>query len=281
MRRFVTLSPGRLPLTGVLFFSAVAIVATAVVVLLFDGGWHYYATPLRVRAYHPAHRVLRPSGSVGQTLGVVGLAMMTVPVLYAVRKRWRRAARLGGMKRWLDVHIFCGTVGPVLVTFHSAMKFNGVISVAYWSMVAVMLSGFVGRYLYVRIPRSLRGTELSYAEIEAKAAGMLAELASTGVDVGALSGIRVGRGLTGWRERSAVYHRLLAGGLDADRSALVVRLAAERASLLRRLAQLSRTRRLFGYWHVFHLPLVYVMFAIALVHVALAVYFGYASFLRR
>jgi hypothetical protein len=44
---------------------------------------------------------------------------------------------------------------------------------------------------------------------------------------------------------------------------------------------LSRTRRLFALWHVFHLPLVYVMFAIALVHIALAVYLGYGSVLQR
>ena len=65
------------------------------------------------------------------------------------------------MKTWLEVHIFCGIVGPVLVTFHTSFKFNGIVSVAYWSMVAVVLSGFVGRYLYVRIPRSLRGIELT------------------------------------------------------------------------------------------------------------------------
>ena len=40
------------------------------------------------------------------------------------------------------MHLFCGVVGPVLVTFHTSFKFNGLVSVAYWSMVIVMLSGF-------------------------------------------------------------------------------------------------------------------------------------------
>jgi hypothetical protein len=281
MPRSLALSPGRPALTGVLVLSAVAVVGIAIAILWQADGWHYYTTPMRVRAYHAAHRALRPSGTTGQALGIAGLAMMTVPILYAIRKRWSKASRLGGMKGWLDVHIFCGTVGPVLVTFHSAMKFNGVISVAYWSMVAVMLSGFVGRYLYVRIPRSLRGAELSYAEIEARAAGMLAEVAAAGVSVSEVSSLRGGRGLLGRRERSQAHRRLVEQGLDPGRAAHVVRLAAERALLLRRLAQLSRTRRLFAYWHVFHLPLVYVMFAIAFVHIALAVYLGYGSFLQR
>jgi hypothetical protein len=281
MLRRPTMSPARPALTGVLVLSALTVVAVAAAVLFLANGWGYYTTPLRVRAYHPAHRALRPSGPIGQTLGVVGLAMMTVPVLYAIRKRWARASGLGGMKGWLDVHIFCGTVGPVLVTFHAAMKFNGVISVAYWSMVAVTLSGFVGRYLYVRIPRSIRGTELSYAEIESQAAGMLAGLSPAGAAVGDVSDIRGRRGPMGRRERGRAYRRLVEQGLDADRAAEVVRVTAERAILLRRLGQLSRTRRLFALWHVFHLPLVYVMFGIAIVHVALAVYLGYASFLQR
>ncbi len=281
MRRFAALSPTRLPLTGALFLSVVVIVVVAAAVLVVDDGWHYYTTPLKIRAYQPEHRVLRPSGAVGETLGVVGLGMMIVPVLYAVRKRWSKAAGVGGMKAWLEVHVFCGTVGPALVTFHAALKFNGIIAVAYWSMVAVALSGFVGRYLYVRIPRSLRGTELSYADIESQAAGMLAEISSTGLEVGALAGIRAGRGLAGRWDRGRAFRRLVADDLDEERASRVVRLAAERANLLRRLSQLARTRRLFGYWHEFHLPLVYVMFAIVLVHVALAVYFGYASFLQR
>ena len=49
---------------------------------------------------------------------------------------------------------------------------------------------------------------------------------------------------------------------------------AERALLLRRLARLNRTKHLFSMWHVFHQPLVYVMFAIASLHVGIAVYLG-------
>ena len=37
-------------------------------------------------------------------------------------------------------------------------------------MVVVVLSGFVGRYLYVRIPKTLRGVELSAADLEARVA---------------------------------------------------------------------------------------------------------------
>ncbi|HEY3380891.1 MAG TPA: hypothetical protein VGK32_03940 [Vicinamibacterales bacterium] len=283
---------------NVLTASGLAALAVAVWVLFVAGGWDYYATPLRVRAYAPAHRMLDPSGPIGHVLGVVGLLMMLVPVAYSVRKKWKRLSNLGQMKHWLDVHVFCGTVGPVLVTFHAAMKFNGVISVAYWSMVAVVLSGFVGRYLYVRLPRTIRGTELSYDQILTRAVGLRTNLAATGVDPSLLAEIDAAEravqptyDAASWWDYlvspvrdyvrlRGVHRRLRRAGLDRQRVHEVTRLAGDRALLLRRLAYLDRTRRLFALWHVFHQPLVYVMFGIALVHIVLAIYFGYAYLLQ-
>jgi hypothetical protein len=267
--------------TNPLALSALAVTLVAAAVLVQGDGLRYYGTPLGVRAYQPAHRLLRPSGAVGQALGVAGLVMMLVPVAYAVRKRWSPMARAGSMKSWLDVHIFCGMVGPALVTFHTSFKFNGIVSVAYWSMVIVVLSGVIGRYLYVRIPRSLRGAELSYAEIEARAAGLMADVAAAGVPASDLERAATGWGAAAWLERRRTRRRLVERGLDRATADRVLALASERALLLRRLTHLARTRRLFALWHVFHLPLVYLMFAIVIAHVGLAWYLGYASFLQR
>ena len=89
-------------LANVLVVSAVAVAALAALVLFGAGGWDYYRTPLRVRAYASAHAALRPSGTLGHALGIAGLLMMTVPVIYSVRKKWRRLARLGEMRHWLE-----------------------------------------------------------------------------------------------------------------------------------------------------------------------------------
>jgi len=279
---------------NVLVVSAAAGAAVAGVILFAIGGWEYYGTPLRVRAYASAHPSLRPSGSIGQVLGIAGLLMMTVPVLYSVRKKWKLLARLGEMRYWLNVHIFCGIVGPVLVTFHAALKFNGLISVAYWSMVIVVLSGFVGRYLYVRMPRTIRGVELTYEQIAAEAAELRREITDTGLSPGLLalldrpspSSETAGPGhaadtVPGWLARMRLeraLRRAMAEGHVARQVAEdVSRLARERSWLLRRLAYLQRTRQLFALWHVFHQPLVYVMFGIALLHVSLVAYLGYVS----
>jgi hypothetical protein len=210
-------------------------------VLWYLDGWEYYRTPLATRGYMPAHKLLRPSGTIGLPLGVAGAIAMLSTLPYAARKHWRPLARLGSTSKWLEVHIFFGIVGPVLVTLHTAFKFKGLVAVGYWLMMTVWSSGFIGRYLYVRIPRSIRGVELTRNEIEAE----LQILSET------------------------VSHA------EAPPPALV----AEHARLQRRLANLERTRRLFEYWHVFHRPLVYAMVVIVGLHVAVAIYLGYAQLL--
>jgi hypothetical protein len=272
------------PLSGALIASFLTICGIGLAVLYAAGGWDYYRTPLGVRPYAQAHAALRPSGTVGRALGTAGLAMMLFPVAYSVRKKWKRLARAGSMKTWLDVHIFCGIVGPAFITFHSALKFNGLISVAYWSMMAVMLSGFVGRYLYVRVPRSIRGVELGYEEIVARAGALHAELQATGLPpalVEALETVeRTPRAVKRWLGLRAVRRGMVERGFPAGLAHEAIELASARASLLRRLGYLQRTRRLFAMWHVFHLPLVYVMFAIAAIHIGVALYLGYAFFRR-
>ncbi len=189
------------------------------------------------------------------------------------------------LERWLELHIFFGIVGPVLVTFHTSFKFNGLISVGYWLMMTVWASGFVGRYLYVRIPKTIRGVELSRDEIERGARRIATR---------ALSRCRRCLQHVTRRLRVRPVTRRLAGrpvcstsssansradpwGCCAGTCARPASMwtpsrgrdaAAERASLARRLAHLERTRRLFELWHVFHRPLVYGLFVIVAVHVA-------------
>ena len=119
---------------GGIVWGVVVSVAMVLWVMFGLGGRDYYGTPLTVRGYAPAHPLLRPSGPVGQTLGVVGTLLMVVPFAYMARKRVRRSKQTGSLRTWLEIHLFCGIVGPVLVTLHTSFKFNGIVSAAYWSM---------------------------------------------------------------------------------------------------------------------------------------------------
>ncbi|MBP7779069.1 MAG: hypothetical protein KA371_18275 [Acidobacteria bacterium] len=277
-------------LVGVMSISFAVAVGVMLWVLVGLDGWTYYGTPFSVRGYSPAHPLLRPSGPVGQTLGVAGAALMLVPFIYMVRKRLARGRSGANLKRWLEVHIFCGIVGPVLVTFHTAFKFNGIVSAAYWSMVLVALSGFVGRYLYVRIPRTIRGVELSQGELDERMSALLEDLqwtAGPGV-LDAIDGLDADITAAAPRWWQLGSRRSLAASIqtatsnlaiaDAGVSARLAALLGERAELQQRRHALDVTKRIFNMWHVFHLPLVWIMFAIVSLHVAVALYLGYVPF---
>lgn len=96
----------------------------------------------------------------GHSLGIIGfLLMLMTEILYSLRKR-SRSARWGRMSEWLEFHIFTGLVGPFMVLLHTSWKFNGLAGVTTLFTVITVISGFVGRYIYTRIPRSVDGTEI-------------------------------------------------------------------------------------------------------------------------
>ena len=280
-----------------LALSGAASVLFAAFVLVGLGGWGYYTAPTAARGASALHRLLRPSGLAGHLFGIGGFLLMLTPIAYSIRKKVRRFREAGSLKTWLEVHVFCGIVGPVLVTFHTSFKFNGIVSVAYWSMIAVVLSGFVGRYLYVRIPRSLRGVELTRAELDARAEQLRVAVAAAALPArdldrvaafehrvvpgGAASlsiaGLFFGE-LAMRRELAALRAGIAPVGVAPELLDSALAVIVERATLLRRAAYLNKVKRLFDLWHVFHMPLVYVMFSIIVLHVVLTVYMGYLPF---
>jgi hypothetical protein len=93
----------------------------------------------------------------GHGLGILGFVLMLMTeTLYSIRKR-TRSARWGRMSRWLQFHIFTGLVGPYMVLLHTSWKFNGLAGVTTLLTVIIVISGFVGRYIYTRIPRTADG----------------------------------------------------------------------------------------------------------------------------
>ncbi|MCB0271686.1 MAG: 4Fe-4S dicluster domain-containing protein [Bdellovibrionales bacterium] len=101
-------------------------------------------------------------------LGNIGFILIMVAMLYPVRKALPQFFKyLGKKPRWLDLHNFCGFMGCVFITFHTGFEFNLQGStIGYFALVAVMLSGFLGRFLYQMIPRGVAGTELQMRDIE-------------------------------------------------------------------------------------------------------------------
>jgi hypothetical protein len=97
----------------------------------------------------------------GHGIGIFGFVLMLMTeTLYSLRKR-SRIARWGKMSSWLQFHIFTGLVGPYMVLLHSSWKFHGLAGITTLLTIIIVLSGFVGRYIYTRIPRTIDGLEIS------------------------------------------------------------------------------------------------------------------------
>ena len=108
----------------------------------------------------------------GHSLGILGLLLMVLTeTLYSMRKR-SRSARWGKMSEWLQFHIFTGLVGPYMVFLHTSWKFNGLAGAVTLLTAIVVVSGFIGRYIYTRIPRTADGIEIDTPLGEAQAAAL-------------------------------------------------------------------------------------------------------------
>lgn len=116
-----------------------------------------------------ARQIPKASDFFGHAIGILGFGLMLMTeTLYSLRKR-SLSARWGRMSSWLEFHIFTGIVGPYMVLLHSSWKFNGIAGISTLFTGVVVISGFVGRYLYTRLPRSLDGMIIEGGVSEAAA----------------------------------------------------------------------------------------------------------------
>lgn len=96
----------------------------------------------------------------GHGIGIVGfILMLLTETLYSLRKR-TRSVKWGRMSTWLQLHIFTGLVGPYMVLLHTSWKFNGLAGATTLLTIIIVVSGFIGRYIFTRIPRTLDGLEI-------------------------------------------------------------------------------------------------------------------------
>ncbi len=261
-------------------------------------GSSYYFAPTEVRVRHEMHDWLRPSGWVGQSAGIVTLAGLLFLWLYPLRKKIGARKGFGPLPKWLDVHIVVGLTICYFGAVHSAWRFDGVIGLGWWAMFIVALSGVIGRYVYVHIPRGWNGLELSAEDLAQKRRQLLVELAGiTGLQQALVeselaadppkASLSILGGLLqmardDFERRRAVRRlrgrcrRLIAEGADFDESALdrVVVLARQQMALSQQARLLHRTQTIFRYWHVFHKPVAMTALLAVLIHVIVVVVVG-------
>ena len=275
------------PISHRIYLATMTTIVLVVTAYLSYSGYAYYQTPIEERFYHGDHALLKPSGPFGHGYGIVGTMMMIIGVFgYQARKYLKSLARIGVLKHWLEFHIFLCTLGPILVLFHTSFKFGGLVSISFWSMVAVVASGVAGRFIYLQIPRTIQGRELSLHEIhDMKAQISLQIEQEIGHDL-SLQIINTGREQktetnylkqvwSDWKVKSQLRSQLKAAHVQGSKLRTIMRLLGNELTMNRRIIGLQYMQKLFKYWHVVHLPFAIIMLVIMLIHVAVTLFFGY------
>jgi hypothetical protein len=278
-----------------IFIGILVTIVLASFIILSYMGIPYYRISIEERFYHPAHSLLKSSGILGHGMGIIGSFFLVTGVFsYMARKRYPSVIRIGILKHWLEFHIFLCTLGPILILFHTSYKFGGLVAISFWSMVVVFFSGIIGRFIYIQIPRSIEGRELSLNEVREMKNDVAAILRnSNNLDEESFKIItdsikkKVGiyhksiiiryfrKYLDDRRSLRAVKVLLKKNQLPKDECNKILSLVNDDIKLNRRIERLDTMQNYLKYWHVVHLPFALVMFIIMFIHIAVTILFGY------
>ena len=247
------------------------------------------------------NKLVDPNVGLGYWLGIVGGSMMLLLVFYPAGKRSSLLRRMGLVKHWFRIHMILGLVGPLLILYHCNFSVDAINStVALYSMIAVTISGLVGRYFYTRIHRGLYGKHANIEELRDEISdsmensrGLAVILPKFIAELHASSEKLIGDKFTrsisvrhslSWavkyyvlrvrlfflinkelRERTAESEAFQSNAKNLRKTANTY--AAQQARLMRQVATLAVYERLFSLWHLFHMPLFILLIISALVHV--------------
>jgi len=180
-----------------------------------------------------------------------------------------------------------------MILFHTAFKFGGIVSISFWSMVVVVASGVIGRYIYLQIPRTIEGRELSLNEVKEMKSNLNVRIKNRfNLDETSYNAILEYTNLNTQDQNEHVNTRVIHRHND-DKKRInglkktlrkyrlskasikgITRLLKNEVSLNKKLQRLQTMQRLFKYWHIVHLPFALIMLVIMIVHVMITLAFG-------
>jgi len=239
-----------------------------------------------------------PRSNFGFYLGVVGSVMMLLMLAYPLRKHVGFMHRWGALKNWFRIHMIMGIIGPALVLFHSTFQLRSMnATVALFSMLGVVISGIIGRFVYTKIHYGLYGRRATLENIQAEFAGHSNDAKSR-----LHFAPRVEQWLQSFErdsmqlDRSFTSHLFSPLTIGLKRRILAFRCARELRRILKterhpefcggapeaiqlvssylrecqRVAQFGTYERFFSLWHMLHVPLIYVLAACTIFHIVAA-----------
>jgi hypothetical protein len=228
----------------------------------------------------------------GHWLGIIGTVLMVLTeVMYSVRKRTSLLNWAGPVRYWLSLHIFTGIVGPFMVLMHTGLQFRGLAGISFLLTLIVVGSGFIGRYLYTALPRTLSGvttskqalvgeitavsTQINQFEIT-NSAHVRELVATLGNRTPSRSPILTifGRSWFQWRyERRIQREMRKLNKMGTAQREQLTKLLTRKRELERQTEMLETARRLLRIWHILHIPFGLTLFFSVTLHVVATIYF--------
>jgi len=245
----------------------------------------------------------KPGDKVGYNLGLAGGIMMLTLLLYPMRKRIRFMKNWVPLPKWFKWHMVFGILGPTLILLHSTFYIGSInAGVAMVCMLLVAGSGIFGRFAYTKIHHGLYGRLATQKQLQEDLEGSgdvgsmfsfapkiqqkLVEFRDFAIDSSIAGKVKIMNVLT-----LGIRAKWLAMKLVRELEDVMYSNANEKKwnesqmkrldelyyqnekfirsylSAVRDLAQFGTYEKLFSLWHVFHVPIVYMLVFSAIWHV--------------
>jgi len=232
-------------------------------------------------------------------IGISGTLMIFgAEFVYSYRKR--RRIKFGSIRNWLRLHITFGIAGPLLILWHTGFNFYGFAGWLALLTGVVVLSGFIGRYIYRQIPRSIKGRDLCLKEIQARIDEInekinlqLEELPRARETIQTIRSKfpllkSENVNISPEAERSSNWRLMLRLSVDWYLGRFKIRgnspehhqlkeievLELKRLGLIRQIRVLKTSKSLMAKWKLMHVPLTLTLFTGILIHVVGLFYYG-------
>ena len=126
-----------------------------------------------------------PGSLAGGILGIAGATLIVLLLLYPVVKYVgplrKRVTRFVSLRALLAFHIYAGVLGPLFGIVHSGHKYESPLGIALVAtMLAVVISGFVGRYYLAHVSADIRDQQAMLGTLRAAYDQTAAVLAGAG-----------------------------------------------------------------------------------------------------
>ncbi|MCA9272290.1 MAG: NAD(P)-binding domain-containing protein [Phycisphaerales bacterium] len=301
-RSGVSFDPADMPATEIvknkgssLFAALIALLVCSVAIAAWVSVHaEYYSTPLRLRPGLVDHDKLRPSGTIGLSLGVLATALFLWNLSYLIRRSKKLSWLLpGSLKFWMGTHIFTGLLAFLFVLVHAGLVPRRTVGGhAAIALTIVIVSGLIGRYLYAFVPRAANGKEMDLEQLKSRLAVLSGEWDRHGRGFGSHVREQIEHIVDGTRWKGGLVSRIrhLVGGQIRLRKTIhairaearvedigreeaieveVLAKAAYRMSV--QIAHFEEIRAILASWRYLHRWLALLMVLLVVAHIITAV----------